>query len=65
MVVKYRSLPIACMVMDLTNKGACLEVSSTVYVPRVFDLSFDTKCQSCRSCRLVWRSDEKLGVSFE
>ena len=55
---------IACTVLNLTNVGACLRVASSLDVSTGFDLTFDS-AHSYRKCRVVWRNEDELGVSFE
>ena len=53
-----------CSARDLSNLGACLQLSSTLGIPDSFDLTFDA-ARSSRPCRVVWRTKDRLGVSFE
>jgi hypothetical protein len=53
-----------CTVVNLTNVGLCLHVPSSVGIPHTFGLSFD-HARSSRQCRAIWRTDSRLGVSFE
>jgi hypothetical protein len=52
-----------CTVLNITNLGVCVEVPSTVGIPNAFVLSFD-RARTCRQCRMIWKSDNRLGVSF-
>ena len=51
-----------CAVRNLSDTGACLEVSTTYGIPANFDVIIEGVRRSCRS---VWRTDTKLGVTFE
>ena len=53
-----------CIVRNLTNHGACLNLLSTADLPTDFDLSFDTG-RTSRKCRVVWQTLTDVGVSFE
>jgi hypothetical protein len=53
-----------CTVVNLTNVGACVNVPSSVGIPNSFALSFD-RVRSSRPCRVIWRTENKLGVSFD
>lgn len=54
--------PVKCVVRNLSEKGACLEVHSEV--PRnTFDLVFDLD-QSRRYCWVAWREPNRIGVKF-
>jgi len=58
-----RAAGIDCRVRNMSPVGACLEVSSQVGIPNDFVLivSYDRFKQSCR---VIWRSDTRLGVQF-
>jgi hypothetical protein len=55
---------IPCTIVDLTNRGACIELVDTHDVPDRFELSFGNR-HAHRACRVTWRTDNQLGVSFE
>src|SRR5436190_16161119 len=61
-LLNHHASVIDCTVRNLTNLGACLQVATPLGIPESFDLSFDA--QSCRRCRVVWRNENKLGISF-
>jgi len=50
-----------CSVRNISTAGACLQVSTTYGIPASFDVIIEGARRSCRS---VWRSDTKLGVTF-
>jgi hypothetical protein len=50
-----------CAVRNLSNTGACLQLSTTYGIPMSFDVVLDGVR---RSCRAVWRTDTKIGVTF-
>ena len=52
-----------CTVLNLTNVGACICVPSSVGIQNSFDLSFD-RANSSRRCRVIWRTENRVGVSF-
>jgi hypothetical protein len=54
----------SCTVRDVTNSGAGIIAQNLQIMPLDFALSFDG-FRTLRSCRLVWRHDDSLGVSFE
>ncbi len=53
-----------CTVVDLTPRGAGLNVASTFGIPKVFQLAVNGE-MGTRHCRVVWMQGNKLGVSFE
>lgn len=52
-----------CTVMDLSRDGACLQIASTLGIEGDVDLSFDN-FHSQRSCKVIWRKANRLGVTF-
>jgi hypothetical protein len=50
-----------CAVRNLSNTGACLQLSTTYGIPMNFDIVLDGVR---RPCRAVWRTDTKMGVAF-
>lgn len=61
---KYHGATINCAVRNISLGGACLEVESPLGVPDTFDLVLE-RDQSSRSCRVVWRSEKRIGVAFQ
>jgi PilZ domain-containing protein len=55
---------IPCMLRDVTNAGACITLERPDQVPDTFELTLDHG-RSLRQCRVRWRGDDRLGVSFE
>jgi hypothetical protein len=47
----------------LSESGAALDVSYTLDIPDEFDLVMETD-QLRRQCRVVWRKENRLGVTF-
>ena len=52
-----------CIIRDLSDGGACLELSSTAEIPPSFNLLFDGDIS--RPCRLAWKSRTRIGMSFQ
>src|SRR5271169_6603878 len=53
--------PVRCIVRNVSETGAKIEVHSPV--PGTFELVFDLD-QSRRSCRVMWRQEPMIGVTF-
>ena len=53
-----------CIVKNLSATGAQLQVPATDGIPNRFQLVFDDRSQA-RTCNVVWRSANRLGVAFE
>jgi len=58
-----RSSIIDCVVRNLTNKGARVQIANTVALPKDFEMTFDGG-YSIRQCRLIWRTVTETGVEF-
>ncbi len=63
-IVPRRSPVIHCTVQNITSGGACLKLANTFGVPDSFELTFELG-RTRRPCRVVWRTDDQLGVAFE
>ncbi|MCL2385142.1 MAG: PilZ domain-containing protein, partial [Alphaproteobacteria bacterium] len=61
-VFNDRQSVIDCVVRNLSDKGACLEVTSPIGIPDFFDL--DLGQSGFRSCRIAWRKSRRIGVTF-
>ena len=51
-----------CVVLDMSEGGACLEVSAKAQLPRAFELVF---AERRRACIVAWQKENRLGVSFK
>ena len=63
-IVPRRSPVIHCTVQNITSGGACLKLANTYGIPENFELTFELG-RTRRPCRVVWRTNDLLGVSFE
>jgi hypothetical protein len=55
---------IHCTVQNITSGGARLKLANTFGVPQTFELTFEHG-RTRRPCRVVWRTNDELGVAFE
>jgi len=62
-ILNNRSSLFDCTVINMTNLGSCVCLPSSIGIPDSFALSFDG-ARSSRQCRVVWRTENKLGLSF-
>jgi hypothetical protein len=53
-----------CVIRNVSETGASLQLESQVGIPETFDLMF-TEDKTLRKCRIVWRSANTIGVAFE
>lgn len=58
-----RAGAIDCRVRNLSNIGACLEVTSQVGIPDDFTLVVETD-HIKTPCHVIWRTPTRLGVEF-
>jgi hypothetical protein len=63
-VFDRRNCVIDCMVRNVSAAGACLELPSTVGVPDRFDLLIARETYP-RRCRIAWKDDTRVGVTFQ
>lgn len=61
-VISDKASKVECTVRNLSETGAALQVSTTIGIPKRFDVIIDGKRKHCRS---AWRTDSKIGVVFE
>jgi hypothetical protein len=63
-IAPRRTSIIHCTVQNITSGGACLKVANTYGMPDTFELTFEHG-RTRRPCRVVWRTNDELGVAFE
>ena len=56
--------PQACVIVDMSELGAQLQVPADVAVPGEFSLLIGGNSHVRRHCKLVWRSGNRVGVEF-
>jgi PilZ domain len=54
---------IACVVLDLTNFGAGVEIPDPIDLPDTLDLTFN-EGRTLRPCRRIWQNVNRIGVQF-
>jgi hypothetical protein len=54
---------IDCLIRNLSDNGACLQVNSANGFPKCFELQIDS-IEHSRPCRIVWETDTRLGIEF-
>jgi len=52
-----------CIVRNLSDVGACLEIESPVGIPETFMLLIKPE-RIQRTCHIAWRSARRIGVDF-
>ena len=61
-VFKGHEAVIDCVVRNLSDGGACLNVDSSIGIPDAFDLMVDHAFVG--NCRVTWRKATQIGVKF-
>lgn len=56
--------PRACIIIDMSESGAQLQVAAKLEVPPEFSLLIGGKADVRRHCYIVWRSGNRMGVQF-
>jgi len=54
---------ISCIVRNISDGGACLEVASPFGIPPDFDLHIAGNREGQR-CHAIWRTEKRIGVAF-
>jgi hypothetical protein len=55
---------IDCTVRDISETGAALEVMTPLFIPDRFTLYVPSE-QLKRLCRIAWRKQKRIGVTFD
>jgi hypothetical protein len=55
---------IDCIVRNISDTGAALEVVTPLYIPDRFKLIIQTDNLN-RPCHVVWRKERRIGVAFD
>lgn len=54
---------IDCVVRNVTNSGARIQIANTIELPETLDLTLDAGF-TIRPCRVAWRSVTETGLQF-
>ena len=54
---------IDCVVRNISDTGAALEVTSPVGIPECFTLVIPQD-HIAKACRVMWRKEKRIGVAF-
>lgn len=57
--------PHSCELSDASDTGARLEVEDSKIIPDTFKLLLAGNSSAQRTCRVVWRKPQQVGVKFE
>jgi hypothetical protein len=62
--IEFSGSTIDCVVRNISETGAAIEVASPVGIPAEFNLVMPGNIAK-RSCRMVWVKDKRIGVAFK
>ncbi len=62
--IEFSGAGIDCIVRNISETGAGLEVVSPLFIPDRFTL-FVPSDQFKRRCRIVWRKEKRIGIAFD
>jgi hypothetical protein len=54
-----------CVVSDVSDTGACIDVQDSTTIPDHFVLMLSSNGAARRFCRVMWRKPTQVGVKFE
>ena len=56
--------PLSCTLLDVSEGGARIEVASPHRLPEEFSLILAEDAANVRRCRIIWRADNEIGISY-
>jgi hypothetical protein len=59
-----RGSVIDCLVRNVSESGALLQVVTPLGIPDRFDLMIEGE-KAPRACRIMWRKERQIGVAFQ
>ncbi len=62
--IEFNGGGLSCMVRNLSNAGAALDVTSPVGIPERFTLVLSAYRQHM-PCHVVWRKEKRIGIAFD
>jgi len=62
--ISFDGSGIDCLVRNMSDGGANLEVESQIGIPSSFDLVIDVE-HRIHHCHVVWRKARRIGVAFD
>jgi len=61
--IGFNGSGIECLVCNVSQSGAAIEIKGTICIPESFNLIIDSE-RINKNCRVVWRKYQRLGVTF-
>jgi hypothetical protein len=62
-LIRFGEMSVGCVIRNLTDEGAALDVGPQSDIPNQFALIVMAK-KKIYSCNIVWRKNHRIGVSF-
>jgi hypothetical protein len=62
-LIRFGEMSVGCVIRNLTDTGAALDVGPQRDIPDRFTLIVTTK-KKIYSCNVEWRKNRRIGVSF-
>ena len=63
-IIEFNGGAIDCVVRNISDTGAALDVASPLGIPSEFNLLL-SGTRTHQRCRVVWRQEKRIGVTFE
>lgn len=62
-LIRFGEMSVSCVIRNLTDAGAALDVGPQSDIPDQFTLIV-MSTKTIYSCNIVWRKNSRIGVSF-
>jgi hypothetical protein len=62
-LIRFGEMSVGCVIRNLTDEGAALDVGPQSDIPDQFTLFVMSK-KKIYSCNIVWRKNRRIGVAF-
>jgi hypothetical protein len=62
-LIRFGEISVGCVIRNLTDEGAALDVGPQSGIPDQFVLFVRSK-KKIYTCNIVWRESRRIGVSF-
>jgi PilZ domain len=62
-LIRFGEMSVGCVIRNLTDEGAALDVGTQSEIPDQFTLVLVAQ-KKIHSCTIIWRKNRRIGVSF-
>jgi len=63
-MIEFEGGPVTCMVRNMSDAGAMLDVATAAGIPQYFILNLHMDGRRV-PCQVVWWKEKRIGVAFE